>query len=97
MRIKVRVKHGEFDAALVEFEKKMRSRMAQVGEEAVAYAEENGEYHDVTGLLRSSNHCTVTDRKLRLYNTAPYADEVQARGLDVLNGAALFAQKEMNK
>ena len=83
--------------AVKDFEAKVINRMDEVGKLAVQYAIEHGEYHDVTGRLRHSNYYDVTHNRLRLYNTAPYADEVQNRGLDVLNGAALFAEEELRK
>lgn len=97
MRLKVRVDTKELDRAVEQFERQIKEKMAEVGEKAVQYAVEHGEYHDVTGRLRRSNHYEVTDKGLRIYNDAPYAAEVQNRGLDVINGAALFAQYELNK
>lgn len=94
---RVRVDTKAIDSALAEFEKKIESKLHEVGQEAVAYAVEHGEYHDVTGRLRSSNKYEVKKNKLRICNDAPYAEEVQNRGLDVILGAALYAQRELNK
>lgn len=76
----------------------IRSRVEAVGREAVDYAVQNGTYRDVTGNLRASNHYEVDDDgNLRLYNSAPYASEVSARGHDVIEGAALFAEARLKE
>jgi hypothetical protein len=64
----------------------------RIGEEAVNYAIEHGNYHDVTGRLRASNRYKATESGLTLYNEAPYASDVESRGKDVLSGAALYAE-----
>lgn len=99
MGVKIKMK---FDAKRVnkildEYEQKVLERMEEVGKKAVKFAEQNGEYHNVTGRLRRSNHYEIHNGGLRLYNDAPYALDVQSRGLDVINGAALFAVHELMK
>lgn len=94
---KLRFDKTYLSKAVKEFEAKVIGRMDEVGKQAVQYAIEHGEYHNVTGRLRHSNEYEVTHDRLRLYNTAPYAEDVQNRGLDVLNGAALFAEEELRK
>lgn len=71
--------------------------MAAVGREAVRYAEENGNYRDVTGRLRASNDYEVSDKGLKIVNTAPYAEDKEAEGFDVVSGAALFAERELKR
>lgn len=78
-----------------EIKSEVRERMRQVGEAAVEYAAEHGSYHDVTGRLRASNRYEVTDNGLELYNEMDYAAEVETRA-EVLSGAALFAESELN-
>lgn len=76
----------------------VRARAKEVGEEAVQYAVENGTYRDVTGRLRRSNHYEVDQNgNLTLYNDAPYADDVESRGHDVISGAALYAESQLRK
>lgn len=80
---------------VAKIKQEVEAKMREVGEEAVNYAVENGTYKDVTGRLRSSNRYRISDRGLELYNTAPYAQDVEARGEDVLSGAALFAESKL--
>lgn len=83
--------------ALDDLEKQARKRVEEVGEKAVEYAKEHGNYRDVTGRLRASNKFEVVPKKggayLRLYNDAPYATDVEEMGKDVLSSAALYAEK----
>ena len=69
---------------------------ARCGQEAVQYAIDNGTYHNVTGRLRSSNRYRV-DNGVELSNDAEYASNVEARGEDVLSGAALFLEKRLKE
>ena len=76
--------------------KEIRRRVADIGEDAVAYAVEHGNYHDVTGRLRASNKFNVSDdASLTITNTAPYASTVEARGKEVISGAALYAEERL--
>lgn len=87
----------ELEKAMEGIEGKVRRRMDEVGARAVEIAKETGTYHDVTGRLRSSNKYKVGDRSLTLYNDAPYAEEVEARGEIVLTTAALEAERMLNE
>ena len=71
--------------------------IAQVGEEAVEYAKAHGNYQNRTGRLRSSNKYKADIEGLTLYNDAPYAENVEQKGYDVLSGAALFAEKRLKE
>jgi len=97
MRLTARVDTSAIDKALQDFEDGFKNALHEVGERAVQYAVEHGEYRDVTGRLRRSNKYEVTKKGLRIYNDAPYAEEVQNRGLDVINGAAMYAESELEK
>lgn len=97
MKIKAKFDRQAFEKAVDDFRAAVRKRMDDVGKQAVEYAIEHGEYHNVTGRLRRSNGYEVSDKGLRVLNTAPYAEDVQNRGLDVIGGAALFAQYELQK
>lgn len=92
---------GVFDAesaALLErVDEAVRRKLRRVGERAVEVARETGTYHDVTGRLRSSNKYRVDGRDLVLYNDAPYAEDVEARGDVVLTTAALEAERMLNE
>lgn len=79
------------------FKDEAKEKMREVGEDAVAYAIENGNYKDVTGRLRASNKYAVDDNGLKIYNDAPYASSVEARGKEVISGAALFAEKRLKE
>ena len=90
---------GFFDEGKWEVEKKM----IDVGDAAVKYAEEHGDYQDHTLTLRTSNKYDVDKYGLTLYNdaTAPngyqYASNVESKGFDVLSGAALHAEKRLKE
>lgn len=84
-----------------EGEWEVEKMMIDVGDEAVRYAEEHGDYQDHTLTLRTSNKYDVEESSLTLYNdaTSPkgqqYASFVEAKGFDVLSGAALYAEKRL--
>ena len=73
----------------------VEKKMIDVGDEAVKFAEEHGTYQDHTLNLRTSNKFDVDENGLTLENTAEYASYVEAKGFDVLSGAALHAEKEL--
>lgn len=66
---------------------------ADVGEAALAYAAQHGDYGDVTGRLRASYRKRVSAQGLELMNVAPYASGVEAKGFEVLATAALEAER----
>jgi len=68
-----------------------------VGDEAVKYAEENGDYQDHTLTLRTSNDYDVDKDGLTLKNEAEYASFVESKGYDVLSSAALYAEKRLKE
>lgn len=82
-----------FDEGEWEVEKKM----IDVGDEAVKYAEEHGDYQDHTLTLRTSNDYDVDKSGLTLKNEAEYASFVESKGFDVLSGAALYAEKRLKE
>lgn len=71
--------------------------MIDVGDAAVKDAEENGTFQDHTLNLRTSNEFDVNDDGLTLQNTAEYASYVEAKGFEVLSGAALRAEKKLRE
>lgn len=73
----------------------VEKKMIDVGDESVKFAEEHGTYQDHTLNLRTSNKFDVDENGLTLENTAEYASYVEAKGFDVLSGAALHAEKEL--
>ena len=88
----------EIAAVNAEVDAKIRGNLDEVGKKAVAIAKETGTYHDVTGRLRNSNKYRVENgRDLVLYNDAPYAEDVEARGKVVLSTAALEAEKMLDE
>ena len=71
--------------------------MIDVGEDAVEYAEEHGNYQDHTLTLRTSNSYDVDEDGLTLTNDAEYASDMESKGYEVLSGAALYAEKKLKE
>jgi hypothetical protein len=88
---------SDVDDFFQEGEWEVEKVMADVGAEAVKYAEDNGNYKDHTLTLRTSNEYDVQRDGLELTNTADYASFVESRGYDVLSGAALYAEKRLRE
>ena len=83
-------------SAMARFNRQVRQHVEEVGQEAVDYAVEHGDYHDVTGETRASNHYTVNaDNSLTLYNDCDHAAALEANGRDVIGNAALFAERRL--
>jgi hypothetical protein len=93
----------DFDSFFDEGEWEVEKKMIDVGDEAVKYAEEHGNYQDHTLTLRTSNKYDVDKDGLTLYNDAEslkgyqYASNVESKGFDVLSGAALYAEKRLKE
>lgn len=75
----------------------VESAMIDVGDEAVKDAKESHTYQNRTGNLEKSNTFDVDEDGLTLKNTADYASHVEAKGFDVLSGAALRAEKKLKE
>lgn len=75
----------------------VQKKMIDIGAEAKEYAEVHGSYQDRTLTLRTSNGYDVTDEGLILSNSAEYASFVEAKGYEVLTGAALYAEKRLKE
>lgn len=71
--------------------------MIDVGDEAVKDAKANHTYQNRTYNLEKSNIYDVDKDGLTLDNTADYASYVEAKGFDVLSGAALRAEKKLKE
>lgn len=71
--------------------------MIDVGDEAVKDAKANHTYKTRTGNLEASNDFDVDKDGLTLENSADYASYVEAKGFDVLSGAALRAEKKLKE
>lgn len=103
MDLKCKVDFSDVDAFFNKGKQEVDKAMAEVGENAVEYARQNGDYPNRTGKLRSSNHYQVDEDGLLLYNDAtspngePYAATVESKGYDVLSGAALEAERELKE
>ncbi len=80
-----------------------QKKMIDIGDEAVRYAEEHGNYQDHTLTLRTSNDFDVDEEGLLLKNEAKspkgynYASDVESKGYDVLSSAALLAEKRLKE
>ena len=57
---------SDVDAAFDEFYEEAKEAMIEVGEDAVQYAKDNGDYQDHTGTLRKSNEYEVDETGLTL-------------------------------
>lgn len=88
---------NEISEKLKALKAETEERIREIGQSAVEVAVQNGTYHDVTGNLRRSNGFEYSNGTARLYNSAPYAGEVSARGHDVLDSATAYLQEELNK
>lgn len=94
---------SDVDSFFDEGEWEVEKKMIDVGDEAVKYAEEHGNYQDHTLTLRTSNKYDVDKDGLTLYNDAEslkgyqYASNVESKGFDVLSGAALYAEKRLKE
>ena len=73
----------------------VEKKMIDVGDEAVKFAEEHGDYQDRTLTLRTSNDYDVDKDGLTLKNEAEYASFVESKGFEVLSGAARHAYGEL--
>ena len=80
---------SDVDAAFDEFYEEAKEAMIEVGEDAVQYAKDNGDYQDHTGTLRKSNEYEVDETE--------YASYVEAKGFEVLSDAALEAEKRLKE
>ena len=88
---------SDVDQFLKDGEWEVEKKMIDVGDEAVKYAEEYGNYQDRTLTLRTSNDYDVDKDGLTLKNEAEYASFVESKGFDVLSGAALYAEKRLKE
>lgn len=94
---------SDVDSFFNEGEWEVEKKIIDVGDEAVKYAEEHGNYQDHTLTLRTSNKYDVDKYGLTLYNDAEslkgyqYASNVESKGFDVLSGAALHAEKRLKE
>lgn len=75
----------------------VKEAMAVVGEEYVSEAQQEGNYHDVTGHLRAGNYYQVDDDGLELGNKEDYASNVEARGYEVSSTFALRAEAKLKE
>ena len=72
---------SDVDAAFDEFYEEAKEAMIEVGEDAVQYAKEY----------------EVDETGLTLKNETEYASYVEAKGFEVLSGAALEAEKRLKE
>lgn len=75
----------------------VKAEMAVVGEEYVSEAQQEGNYHNVTGRLRAGNYFQVEDDGLELGNREDYASNVEARGYEVSSVFALRAEAKLKE
>lgn len=93
----------DVDSFFEEEEWRVQKKMIDIGDDAVRYAEEHGNYQDHTLTLRTSNDFDVDEEGLFLKNEAAspkgynYASDVESKGYEVLSGAALYAEKRLKE
>lgn len=92
-----KINFRDVNPAFKRMKRQVRRTMRMVGEEAVDYAVKNGNYQDLTGYLRSRNQAEATDKRLKVFNDAEYAAYVEAKGYDVISGAALYAEQRLKE
>lgn len=92
-----KINFSDVRPAISRFKRQVRKKMEEVGEEAVEYAVKNGNYQDRTGYLRSRNQAKADDKRLEVFNDAEYASYVEAKGYDVVGGAALYAEQRLKE
>ena len=97
MGVSATYKIDDVEGFLQQGEWEIQKRMIDIGEEAVEYAEEYGDYQDRTLTLRTSNEYDVNEEGLTLRNTADYATFVESKGYDVLSGAVIYAHKRLKE
>lgn len=97
MDLRLNFDEKALQALIDEEAQKIEEKLVRIGEESVEVAKETGSYHNVTGRLRASNkYRTKGDGTyLEIFNDAPYADDVEARGAVVLSSAILFAENRL--
>lgn len=88
---------SDVDQAFESFDSEVVSKISEVGEEAIQYAKDYGNYQDHTGTLRKSNEYETDITGLTLKNDTEYASNVESRGFDVESGAALYAEKRLKE
>ena len=94
---------SDVDSFFNDGEWEVEKKMIDIGDEAVRYAEENGDYKDHALTLRTSNDYDVDKSGLTLKNKAAspkghhYASDVESKGYDVLSGAVLFAENKLKE
>lgn len=88
---------SDVDQFFDDVEWEVEKGMIDVGDAAVKDAKENHTYQNRSGNLEKSNIYDVDKDGLTLENTADYASYVEAKGFEVLSGAALRAEKKLKE
>lgn len=88
---------SDVDSFFDEGEWEVEKKMIDVGDEAVKYAEEHGDYQDHTLTLRTSNGYDVDKDGLTLKNEAEYASFVESKGFDVLSSARFICGETIKR
>ena len=88
---------SDVDQFFKDGELEVEKSVTSVGDTAVKDAKENHTYQNRSGNLEKSNIYDVDKDGLTLENTADYASYVEAKGFEVLSGAALRAEKKLKE
>ena len=88
---------SDVDEFFDDLENEVVSGMCYVGEAAVNDAKANHTYQNRTGNLEASTSFDVDKDALTLEAGMDYASYVEAKGYDVISGAALRAEKKLKE
>lgn len=91
----VKYDFSDIDDFLSDGEWEVEKAMIDVGDEVIRDAKEHHTYQNHTYNLERSNNFDVDESGLTLTNDAEYASYVEAKGYDVLSGAALKAESKL--
>ena len=96
MGMKTRCNLSDILAQLSDAPRQVEQVFDTIGEDAVGYAKEHGNYKNHTWNLRTHNMYERDQQHLVVKNTMPYASNVEHKGYDVLTGAEYYVQDKYN-
>lgn len=89
---------AELNAKIAEFKAAVRAKSDEVGKRAMQTASQRGAATGASQRVMASNGYSVDDDgTLTIYNGCGYADRLESDGKDVISGAALEAERELNQ
>lgn len=91
----IKIDFKDVETSFDKHKREVKDLFSRLGREGKSYAEQHGDYNDVTGNLRHSYRYQADEKRLILENTADYASDVERRGRDVLRGAEKMIMEEL--